>query len=74
METKPYQSQYYPHLKQHIEITHRDYNKLRNLLIERGEYLKFKKWLTGKFIRITTEGGIIEPLVDFNPSKFMRHH
>ena len=68
MNNQPYQSQDYPTLSQLIEITHSDFNKLRNLMTERGEYYKFTKWLQGKFIRITTEGGIIE-LTDGNFNK-----
>ena len=52
MNTNNYQSQSYPTLSHLIEISSRDYEKLRRLMLERGELEKFQKWLRHKYIRI----------------------
>lgn len=61
MKDTPFVSEHYPTLTHMIEITHSDYHRLCCLMIERGEYDKFRNWLSGKFIRITSQGGLLTP-------------
>jgi hypothetical protein len=69
MKSLPYQSQSYPSLSQLIQITARDYAKLRLLMMQRGELSKFTQWQRGKYFLLSGHA-YVDPSQNFNKSVY----
>jgi hypothetical protein len=69
MKLLNYQSQTYSTLSQLIQITAKDYIKLRLLMAKRNELEKFNKWQRGKYFLISGHA-YVDPSQNFNQSVY----